>query len=287
MKKGLNLWTAIGFSYSGSPPIDEVLEKAKEYGYEGVEIVYDDNLLDPQRLDREWRRGIVEKAESLGLEIPSVATGVFWKYNMGLPEGHPEREQGIKYAELGLELAHDLGAGVLLVVPAVAVPGVPYRELLRNAASALRGIARKADDLGVTVGVENVWNKLLYSPLEYRDFILCDTPDNVKAYFDVGNVVALGLHDHWIPLLKGLIAMVHVKDFDENVGGLRGFRHVGRGSIDWPHVLELLRGAGYDGFLNVECPPEFYPDLEQPRYPEDGYRAARDNAEALKRILGA
>ena len=285
MKKGLNLWTVIGFAYTGTPTVEEVLRRAREYGYDGVEIVYDDGLLDPARLDGAWRRRIVELADSLGLEIPSVATGVFWKYNMGLPEGSKEREMGLRYGEAGLQLAHDLGAEVLLVVPAVAVPGVPYEEILGNASAALKRLAGKAEDLGVTIGVENVWNKLLYSPLEYKGFIEGVGSDAVKAYFDVGNVVALGLHDHWIPLLKGLLAMVHVKDFDESVGGLRGFRHVGMGGIDWPHVLELLRGAGYDGFLNVECPPEFYGERE-PRYPEDGFRAARDNAEALKRLIG-
>jgi len=284
VKKGLNLWTAIGFRYTGTPTLEDVFNKAKEFGYEGIEFVYDTDLLEPTKITREDRKKYVELADSLGLEIPSVATGVFWRFNMGSPD-EKLRETGKKYVKLGIDLARDLGAKVLLVVPAVASPEIPYEDLYSNSQKALREVAKYAEDNGVIIGLENVWNKFLYSPLEFRRFIDEIGSEYVQAYFDVGNVVALGYHENWIRLLKGKIAMIHVKDFDVNVGNITGFRHIGRGSIDWKNVIQLLKNAGYDGFLNVECPPEFFPDLKEPKYPEDGYRAAKVNAEALKEIL--
>ncbi|RLE67493.1 MAG: sugar phosphate isomerase/epimerase [Thermoprotei archaeon] len=281
MKPGLNLWTILGFTYSGVPALDEAVRIAKDLGYEGVEVVFDDGPLAPQRIDRELRRRILE----VGVEVPSVATGVFWKYNLGSPDSY-ERERAIEYAKMGLDLARDLDARVLLVVPGVAKPEIPYEELYERSRDSLKELAKYAEDLGVIIGVENVWNKFLYSPLEFRNFLDDVGSDYVKAYFDVGNVVALGYHEHWTRLLKGRIAMVHVKDFDIEVGSIRGFRHIGRGSIEWGKVVRLLREADYDDFLIVECPPEFYPELEKPRYPEDGIRAAKDNLEALKKILG-
>jgi Sugar phosphate isomerases/epimerases len=276
VKAGLNLWTLIGFSQEKRPDLVWAVSTTKEIGYDGAEVVYDDRLLDPKTITNEERARI----KGVGLEIPSVATGVFWKYNLGSPDER-ERRTGLEYLRMGLELARDLDAKVLLVVPCVARPEVPYEDLYENSKRSLREAAKRAEELGVTIGVENVWNKFLYSPLEFRKFLDEVGSDYVKAYFDVGNVVAIGYHEHWTRLLKGRIAMVHVKDFDVNVGNIRGFRHVGRGSIDWPKVLRLLKEAGYDGFLNVECPPEFYPDLERPKYPEDGIRAAKDNLEAL------
>ncbi|MCX8180288.1 MAG: sugar phosphate isomerase/epimerase [Thermofilaceae archaeon] len=280
MKAGLNLWTLIGFGYRERPNLVWATEKAKEIGYDGAEVVYDDALLNPRSISPEERRRI----KGVGLEIPSVATGVFWKYNLGSPF-EEERKAGMEYLKLGLELARDLDAKVLLVVPAVARPEVPYEVTYDYAKLSLREAAKTAEDLGVIIGVENVWNRFLYSPFEFRRFLDEINLDFVQAYLDVGNLVALGYHEHWISLLKGRIAMVHVKDFDVNVGNITGFRHVGRGSIDWPKVLNLLRKAGYDGFLNVECPPEFYPDLERPKYPDDGIRAAMDNLESLRKIL--
>lgn len=270
----------LGFGYKARPDLVWAVNVTKELGYEGVEVIFDDGLLNPRSIAGEERLKIKE----VGLKIPSVATGVFWKYNLGSLD---ERERGIglDYVRMGLELARDLDSDVLLVVPGVARPDVPYEALYDNAKISLRKAAEIAEDLGVIIGVENVWNKFLYSPFEFRRFIDEIESDYVQAYLDVGNLVALGYHEHWIRLLKGRIAMVHVKDFDLNIGGIRGFRHVGKGSIDWPNVIKLLKEAGYDSFLNVECPPEFYPDLDKPTYPEDGIKAARDNLKALKRIL--
>ncbi len=280
MKAGLNLWTLLGFEYAARPDLAWAVGVAKEIGYDGAEVVFDDGLLNPRSITKEERLRIKE----VGLEIPSVATGVFWKYNLGSSD-EGERDIGLEYVKMGLELARDLDSDVLLVVPGVARPEIPYEALYDNAKVSLRKAARVAEDLGVVIGVENVWNKFLYSPLEFRRFIDEVNSDYVQAYLDVGNLTALGYHEHWTRLLKGRIAMVHVKDFDLNVGNIRGFRHVGKGSINWPVVIKLLKEAGYDGFLNVECPPEFYPDLEKPAYPQDGIRAARDNLEALRKIL--
>lgn len=282
MKTGLNLWTLLGFGYTARPDLTWAVNVAKELGYEGVEMIFDDGLLNPRSMAREERLKIKE----VGLKIPSIATGVFWKYNLGSPDER-ERGVGLDYIRMGLELARDLDSNVLLVVPGVARPEIPYETLYNNAKISLGKAAGIAEDLGVIIGVENVWNKFLYSPLEFRRFISEVNSDYVQAYLDVGNLVAIGYHEHWIQLLKGRIAMVHVKDFDLDIGGIRGFRHVGRGSIDWPNVIKLLREAGYDGFLNVECPPEFYPDLDKPTYPQDGIKAARDNLEALKKILSS
>lgn len=284
MKKGLNLWTITGFEYSERPQITKLMEIAAELKYQGVEMIFDDNLLEPSSISKDERKRYVEKAESLGLEIPSVATGVFWKYNLGSSDSRV-REKGLEYIRKGLELAHDLGSKVLLVVPGVADPAISYSKIYENSVKSLRESAKYAEDLGVIIGLENVWSKFLYSPLEFAKILDDVGSSNVQAYFDVGNVVALGYHEHWIEVLKGKIAMVHVKDFDENVGGLKGFRHVGKGSINWNNIINLLKDSGYNGFLNVEAPPEFYPDLERPRYPEDGIRAAKDNSEALDKIL--
>ncbi|MCD6562302.1 MAG: sugar phosphate isomerase/epimerase [Thermoproteales archaeon] len=284
MKKGLNLWTVFGFSYSGKPSIEEILEKAKEFGYDGIEFVFDDALLDLAKISKDDRKRYVEKVESLGLQIPSVASGVFWKYNLGSTD-EKLREKGRQYVKGGIDLAVDLGARVVLVVPAVADPNIPYEKIYSLSVEEFKELSRYAEDRGIIIGLENVWNKFLYSPLEFRRYLDEINSEYVAAYFDIGNIVALGYHEHWIKLLKGKIAMVHVKDFDVNVGNINGFRHIGKGSIDWKKVISLLKEAGYDDFLNVECPPEFYPDLKTPKYPEDGYRAAKENVEALRKIL--
>ncbi|RLE79774.1 MAG: hypothetical protein DRJ52_07770, partial [Thermoprotei archaeon] len=96
MKKSINLWSIIGWKYTGKPSIEEIIEYVKEAGYDGFEMICDLNLLHPDKLSKEDRRKIVEKARSLGLEISSLATGVFWRLNLGSTDENL-RKQGLDY----------------------------------------------------------------------------------------------------------------------------------------------------------------------------------------------
>ncbi|MEM2475774.1 MAG: hypothetical protein QW407_07600, partial [Thermofilaceae archaeon] len=60
MKVGLNLWTLIGFGYAQRPDLAEAVRTAKELGYDGAEVVYDDSLLHPRDISKEERRKIRE-----------------------------------------------------------------------------------------------------------------------------------------------------------------------------------------------------------------------------------
>ena len=283
MKVALNAWSIMP-PHAAPDMVEEFLRIAKDCGYDGFEFCYDDKSFDPSKLGPDFRRKVVEVAESYGLEIPSVATGVFWRYNLGSPD-ESVRKRGVEYLRAGIELAHDLGARVLLVVPAVADPKVPYDATYKLAQESIRSQADYARDHGVVIAVENVWNKFLYSPLEFRRFVEEIGHESVKAYLDLGNIVNLGYPEHWIDLLKGMVACVHVKDFDVEVGNITGFRHLGRGSIEWPPLLRRLRDAGYGYYLVVECPVEFDPELKEPKYPDDYVRWARHNADFLRRVL--
>lgn len=278
------MWTVTGFEYLGKPSVEEIVESAADLGYDGVEFCFDEGLLHPDRIGKTTRKGYMDAVASRDLVFSSVATGIFWKYNLGSPDERVRRK-ATEFVKKGLKLAGDLGARVLLVVPAVASAEIPYDKLYSLSQKSLKECSKWADEYGVTIGVENVWNKFLYSPLEFKRFIQDLDHELIRAYLDMGNVLNLGYPEHWIDLLGDLIAMVHVKDFDLKVGSIQGFRHLLQGSMDWKRVMGRLKGVGYDGFLVVECPSDFYPGLKKPKYPEDGLRAAKDNAEALNRIF--
>ena len=60
------------------------------------------------------------------------------------------------------------------------------------------GKAKAAD---VTIGIENVWNRFLLSPLETRRFLDEIGSDYVGMYLDVGNAVYIGYPEQWIEIL--------------------------------------------------------------------------------------
>jgi len=263
MKKGANAWIyPRGFS------IDDVLKASKEIGYEGVELNLDENIL---KYDKKERAKIVETAESLSLELPSLCSGLFWKYNLASPD-ETVRKKGIEILKDSLQFAADIEAKVVLVVPAVAVAEIPYQRTWELAKESISEASSKAEDLGVVIGVENVWNRFLYSPLEFRRFIEEINHPNVKAYFDVGNVWFLSFPQQWIRHLAELIACVHVKGFHRPT---LQFRPLLQGDVPWPEVMKALREVGYDGFLNVEVSP----------YPGHPLKSAMDNKTALDIIL--
>src|SRR2546425_339297 len=71
-----------------------------------------------------------------------------------------------------------------------------------------------ARDVGVTIAVEEVWNKFLLSPLEFARYVDEFESPRVRAYFDVGNVVIHGYPQDWIRTLGPRIAKIHLKDFN-------------------------------------------------------------------------
>ena len=71
--------------------------------------------------------------------------------------------------------------------------------------------------------MENVWNRFLLSPMEWKYFLDEVNSKNVGLYFDVGNVVYSGYPEHWIKILNKRIKKVHFKDYRKAAGGLHGF----------------------------------------------------------------
>jgi len=283
MKKGLNLWSVAWPNSEGAPEWDALVGLVRGIGYDGIEFIFDEEKISPSGISKAQRRSYVEQAQAEGLDIPSVATGAFWQRNLASPVVR-ERERAIELGRLGLDLASDLGAHVLLVVPAMNLPEFRYQDTWDASISSIRSMAHHAENVGVTIGVENVWNKFLYSPVEFKRFIESAGSDSVKAYLDIGNILELGHPAQWIRELKRLIVCVHVKDFDMSVGGLSGFRHIGKGNVDWASAMRELRSVGYDYYLNVECFPSFEPGVVSKTF-EEALRYAEYNSKALDKIL--
>jgi L-ribulose-5-phosphate 3-epimerase len=263
MKRGVNAWI-----YPSEFDADKVLNVSAQIGYDGVELNLDEQTL---KLPKKEKKAIAEKAASLELELPSLCSGLFWKYNLASPDENA-RTRGTDIMKAGCEFASDIGASVFLVVPAVATPEVSYRKMWKLSRNCILEAAQTAEDYGVTLAIENVWNRFLYSPLEFRRFIEEINHPHVKAYFDVGNIFLLGFPQQWIRHLSDLIACVHVKDFKRST---LQFVPLLEGDIPWSEVTRAFREVGYNGFLNVEVSS----------YPGHPLKASMDSKAALDLIL--
>lgn len=79
---------------------------------------------------------------------------------------------------------------------------VDYEKAYDRALKAISDLAQDAKMAGVSIGIENVWNKFLLSPLELRSFIDAVGSNYVGSYLDVGNIVHSGYPEQWIRIHK-------------------------------------------------------------------------------------
>lgn len=241
-------------------PHDGIRENAAavaEAGYDGIEPKLDpESLEDPEAIDTVRRA-----AETYDLTIPSVTGGDFWGSPLSSTDESTRRE-GLRQGRKLIEVASTLGAETVLVVPGVVDEETRYDRAYENALEGVRELAATADDHGVALGVENVWNGMLYSPLEFREFVdAAAEAGPVGAYFDVGNVARFGYPVQWIHILGDRIEAVHVKGYDEEVDTIDGFTYPLAGTINWPSVVEALDDIGYDRWIAPEVPPyDSYPE---------------------------
>lgn len=257
MKKSINGWT-----FPGQTPIAEIASTIKAAGFQAFEptIGLDGELT--VTTDEPACRALGESIRNAGLEVASLACGLFWQasYSSADPA---DRQQAKDWTIAGLERAAWLGTDALLVVPGLVghfkeptVLKCSYADALNRAFDALCELAPVAEKHGVVIAIENVWNQFLLSPVEIADLIDRVNSPWVRVYLDVGNVLKFGFPHDWINILAGRISRIHLKDFNLSIATLEGFCPLGDGDVDWLAVMTALKQIGYDGPLTYEGPGE-------------------------------
>lgn len=244
MHKGVWIGTVPG----GLSP--EGLALAREAGFAGVEL----GTLD----DDASRQDAARWAREAGLEVLGIMNRAHWAQPLSDPDPAVRRTsvQGI-LASLATAVA--TGADTVLLVPAVVTPAVSYEEAWIRSQAEILDLVPEAVERGMTIAIENVWNRFLLSPMEFARYVDQFRSDHVAAYFDVGNICLYGYPHHWIRSLGARIRRVHVKGFDTRT---RSFTPtLSGGDVDWPAVVEALGAIGYGGWVTAEMPQ----DRDDPR----------------------
>lgn len=258
MKKGINQW-----SFPEGMTASDCIRLARKAGYDGIELALAETGELSLESSPEQINELRRIADGEGIEIPSLACGLGWSYAL-TSTSKPNRDKAIDIVKRQLEIASLLKADTILVVPgAVGVDFIPgadvteYDVAYDNALEALIGLSESAKAVNVAIGVENVWNKFLLSPLEMRSFLDSIGSDWVGAYLDIGNTVLNGYPEHWIKILNRRIKKVHFKDFRRNGAGLSAFVDLLAGDVDYPAVTAKLREIGYSGYVIAEMIPPY------------------------------
>jgi hexulose-6-phosphate isomerase len=220
-------------------------------GFQGVEPTFLGAGALPVDADpRHSAEKLRKLADKAGLKIPSMRGGPgFWPaFAAADPQ---QRTQAVARAEAALEAVKIMGGDVLLIVPGRWDAGQTYTQTWNHALETAQRVARVAEQLSLTVALENVENRFLFSPREWMAFLDAIGSPQVRMYFDVGNVVncLLGYPQEWIRELGArYIRRIHFKD--ARAGG--PVLHLLEGDVDWPAVREAMEQMNYADWVGVE-----------------------------------
>jgi hexulose-6-phosphate isomerase len=221
-----------------------VLDKyraVKAAGFAGVEPM--------GGLDRDE---VLAALRETGLKAASVCCHTHWAKPLSAPDP-ATRQIGLDGLKQSLHDAKAYGASSVLLVPGVARNGVTYEQCWERSIAEIRKAIPVAEETGVKIAIENVWNDFITQPEEAVRYLEEINSPWVGWHFDIGNVGRYSPAEQWIPLLGKRILQLHIKEFDrrkmtaERPGDGFGANFL-EGTNDWPAIMAALDKIGYTGW---------------------------------------
>jgi L-ribulose-5-phosphate 3-epimerase len=240
LKRGI-MWGTVGVKGS----VLDKMKLVKAAGFDGAEM--------ESHMDQEE---VLRARDETGLAIPSVCNAKHW--SQPLSHADPKvRAEGLDALKQALRDAKRYAASSVLLVPAVVSNEVSYAEAYARSQAEIRKALPLAEELGVKIALENVWNHFLLSPLEAARYVDEFNSPWVGWHFDVGNIVNYGWPEQWILTLGKRIAQVHIKEFSrqrrDKEGLWNGFDvKLLEGDNNWPAVMRAIDKIGYAGWAITE-----------------------------------
>ena len=260
MKIAVSSYSFSQAMWDGRMTLMDVIPKAKEMGYEGVEIVRGNQT------DEEMRSLALQlkaQSEEYGLPIIAYMVGADFLKNGLEAEIQRLRGEAEIAALMGApRMRHDATGGA-------DANGKMYtvEEALPIVAAGYRGVTEFAAGLGVHTMIEN-HGYFFQDSCRVKKLIETVNHPNFGWVMDMGNFMCADETSvDAVKIAAPLAVHAHAKDFHYKAKGeyvppqgwfstrggnaLRG-AIIGHGVVNVPECLKILREAGYDGWLSVE-----------------------------------
>ena len=161
---------------AGKGSVQEKFQLLVDAGFTGVDI----NV----RLDHDEVNRAQEKT---GLKVHGVGGYDHWRK----PCSHPDkqvRQQGRESFLGAIRDAKAYGGNSALMVPGVCNKQDSYQDAYKRSQAEIRKCLPLAEDLGIQILIETVWNGFCESPEKHRDYVDAFNSPWVGSYFDIGNM---------------------------------------------------------------------------------------------------
>ncbi len=211
--------------------IERVAGFAKDAGYDGVEIRVDAGHQHEisSESSSETRKTVRKLFADEGIEIPAVATSVSLAY----PDPATHREN-VDSAKANLDLAADLGAGLLRIFAGGKIPELTD-EAADQVADAFNELGSHAEGSGVSPMLE-CGHDIIKTATEAAEVIQRVTTSNFAVLWNHAE-----MDDNTYDLLKGRLRHFHVHDdaLDPDSEHMRNLAH-------------RMVSLGYTGYVDLE-----------------------------------
>ncbi|MFC5586822.1 sugar phosphate isomerase/epimerase family protein [Nitratireductor kimnyeongensis] len=249
MKYAFNTWAYGSFpSWLPSYELDEVVRRLARIGYDGIEIGCAAPHAWPAYLDAARRRELRSLMEGEGLPAVSLlpAPGGGPGHNPASPLEAERRATMHHYCEV-IDLAADLGAGLVLYIAGWQVFGSTREDAYTRSVECLRQISKHAEDCGIVIAIEPTAadSNLIDTPHEALKLMRDSGAENVKVMFDTYHAIYRDdvSADH-VRILGDDLVHIHCADANRAAPG--------DGVVDWFGVLQAARDIGFAGYLTME-----------------------------------
>lgn len=240
LKKAI-MWSTVGVKGS----VFEKMRLVKEAGFEGVEP-----------MSHMAQEDVLRGLEQTGLKAASVCCATHWSETLSHPNPGT-RERGLEGLKQALRDAQRYGAGSVLLVPGVVNQQVTYEQCWNRSIEQIRQAIPLAEETGVTISIENVWNDFITQQDEAARYLDEINSPRVKWHFDVGNIIWYGDPIDWINKLGKRIWRVHIKEYSRDLAMRNGDRRKGfavkflEGANNWKGIMKALNQVGYEGVWGI------------------------------------
>ena len=224
--------------------MDVTIRRLASLGYDGIDLRGEPDQYDIPQLK--------SLCEDLGVHVNSCVTIMSGQRNL-IAKDATQRAESVQYVKDCIEMLHNLGGSVMVVVPGLVGstrPNATPSEEWQFAVDSLKQCYAFAESYGIQIAIEciNRFETHFVNRAEQVLALAAEVGENCGVCLDTFhmNIEEDSIYSA-IRLVGDRLFSFHVADSNRMPPG--------QGKINWAGVLGAVREIGYEGYFSVECSP--------------------------------